>query len=273
MPALECVPQGVADPTIRTQMPSESENERLIAEPDGPTLAPDRAASPHAAAWFSSGKPDPGAAARARCRTGHAPGRGPALPRECREPGRRAARPPGRTERGEGQAGGDQGHPAAGSSRRRCARTWGVCGGDSAVEGPSVRLQIRFVTSPRGNYHMTELLAALCAAARELGHDAELVGPEFPRWRRETTYVVIPHQYYECEPMNWPSREQRARTIALCVENPFTQWFEKVHALAPQFPGMLPSTRPAWRSCGGAESQSSISSWAIHRTGTAGRTG
>jgi hypothetical protein len=96
-------------------------------------------------------------------------------------------------------------------------------------------VKLRFVTSPRGNYHMTELLAALCASARDGGHDAELDSSEFQPLEPDTAYVVIPHEHYETEPASWPSGEQRARTIALCVENPFTQWFEKVSSLAPQF--------------------------------------
>jgi hypothetical protein len=82
---------------------------------------------------------------------------------------------------------------------------------------------------------MTELLAALCASARDGGHDAELDSSEFQPLEPDTAYVVIPHEHYETEPASWPSGEQRARTIALCVENPFTQWFEKVSSLAPQF--------------------------------------
>ena len=47
---------------------------------------------------------------------------------------------------------------------------------------------------------------------------------------------MIPHEHCVCEPPSaWPSLEQRQRTIALCVENPPSPWFEKVCELAPRF--------------------------------------
>jgi hypothetical protein len=101
-------------------------------------------------------------------------------------------------------------------------------------------VKLRFVTSPRGNYHMTELLAGLCAAATDCGHDARLESSVFPELQRDTVYVVVPHEHYACEPASaWPSTEQLERTIALCVENPFTPWFDIVCELAPQFPAVL----------------------------------
>jgi hypothetical protein len=101
-------------------------------------------------------------------------------------------------------------------------------------------VKLRFITSPRGNYHMTELLAGLCAAAADCGHDARLESSVFPELQRDTVYVVVPHEHYVCEPAAaWPSTEQLERTIALCVENPFTPWFDLVCELAPQFPQVL----------------------------------
>jgi len=97
-------------------------------------------------------------------------------------------------------------------------------------------VKLRFVTTARGNYHMTELLAALCAAAGDAGHDAQLESG-FPPLKDDIAYVLIPHEYYGCEPASeWPSTEQRARTIALCVENPPTRWFHAACELAPHFP-------------------------------------
>lgn len=105
-------------------------------------------------------------------------------------------------------------------------------------------LQIRFVTSPRGNYHMTEILSALCETVREEGVEATLESSRFPDPSPATVYVVIPHEHRACEPADaWPSREQRLRTIALCVENPHTSWFEAVCALAWQFPGLVAINR------------------------------
>lgn len=108
----------------------------------------------------------------------------------------------------------------------------------------SEALKLRFVASPRGNYHMTELLAGICAAAADAGYDAQLESSVFPPPDDRTAYFVIPHEHYVCEPPNaWPSLEQRERTIALCVENPTSPWFEKVCELAPRFPRMLAINR------------------------------
>jgi Glycosyl transferase family 2/Glycosyl transferases group 1 len=105
-------------------------------------------------------------------------------------------------------------------------------------------LKVRFVSSPRGNYHMTELLAGLCAVARDAGLDAELVISTFPPLQADTVYVVIPHEYYACETATaWPSPDQRARTIALCTENPGASWFEDFCEVAPRFPQILAINR------------------------------
>lgn len=91
---------------------------------------------------------------------------------------------------------------------------------------------------------MTELLGGLCAAARDVGHDAELERGTFPPPSSDTAYVTIPHEYYACEPAaSWPSPAQRERTIALCVENPGTTWFNTVLSLAPLFPMLLAINR------------------------------
>lgn len=105
-------------------------------------------------------------------------------------------------------------------------------------------MKLRFVTSPRGNYHMTELLAGLCAAARDAGLDAGLADSQFPPLEPGLVYVVIPHEHYACEPASsGPSPEQRERTIALCVENPSTPWFETVCELAPRYARLLAINR------------------------------
>lgn len=105
-------------------------------------------------------------------------------------------------------------------------------------------MRISFVCSPRGNYHMTELLEGLCAATRDAGHDATLDYSRFPPSNGDTAYVFIPHEHHGCEPSGaWPSPEQRLRTIPLCVENPYSPWFETVSELAPQFPTTLAINR------------------------------
>lgn len=105
-------------------------------------------------------------------------------------------------------------------------------------------MKLRFVTAEHGNYHMTELLAGICASVRDAGHDAELHRSGFPELDAETVYVLIPHEFYACEPPEvWPSTEQRDRTIVLFVENPPTQWFDRACGLAPHFAKVLAINR------------------------------
>jgi hypothetical protein len=47
---------------------------------------------------------------------------------------------------------------------------------------------------------------------------------------------VIPHEFDAWGSRNgFPDRRQRARTIALCTENPGTEWFEATYRLVPEF--------------------------------------
>jgi hypothetical protein len=105
-------------------------------------------------------------------------------------------------------------------------------------------VKLRFIITRGGNYHMAELLAGLCATARETGLDAGLEHSVFPRADDDTVCVFIPHEHAGLHGYNpWPSAEQRARTIPLCVENPHTSWFGDVARLAPQFPLTLAINR------------------------------
>jgi len=80
-----------------------------------------------------------------------------------------------------------------------------------------------FVTTRRGSYFMTELLSAISAACAAAGHTVELVLDAFPRLDEDAVYVVIPHEFHAWgDPQGFPDASQRARTIALCTENPGT---------------------------------------------------
>jgi hypothetical protein len=93
-----------------------------------------------------------------------------------------------------------------------------------------------FVSTSRGSYFMTELLAALAAATEAAGHSAELVLDEFPPPADDLRYVVVPHEFEAWGLSNGaPDAEQRARTIALCTENPGTEWFEATYRLVAEF--------------------------------------
>jgi hypothetical protein len=93
-----------------------------------------------------------------------------------------------------------------------------------------------FVSTRRGSYFMTELLAAISTATTAAGHTAELVFDEFPQREGEVVYVVIPHEFHAWgSPMGFPDARQRARTIALSTENPGTEWFEATYRLVGEF--------------------------------------
>lgn len=93
-----------------------------------------------------------------------------------------------------------------------------------------------FVSTSPGSYFMTELLAAIASAAGEAGHTVEFVYDAFPPLGDERVYVVIPHEFRaHGDPAGFPDAGQRARTIALCTENPGTPWFEETYGLAGEF--------------------------------------
>jgi hypothetical protein len=93
-----------------------------------------------------------------------------------------------------------------------------------------------FVSTSRGSHFMTELLNAVAAATTAVGHEVEFAFDEFPALREECVYVVIPHEFQAWgSSSGFPDPEQRARTIALCTENPGTSWFEQTYELVPQF--------------------------------------
>ena len=49
-------------------------------------------------------------------------------------------------------------------------------------------------------------------------------------------YVVVPHEFQAWgSPKGSPTRDQRARTIALCTENPGTEWFEQTYEIVAEF--------------------------------------
>jgi hypothetical protein len=97
-------------------------------------------------------------------------------------------------------------------------------------------MRICFVSTSRGSYFMTELLAALAAATEAAGHDVELVFDKFPRPIDGRVYVVVPHEFEAWGLRSGsPDAEQRARTIALCTENPGTEWFEATSRLVSSF--------------------------------------
>jgi hypothetical protein len=93
-----------------------------------------------------------------------------------------------------------------------------------------------FVSTTRGSYFMTELLGALAWATAATGHEVELVLDAFPPLAEDLVYVVVPHEFEAwASPAGAPGAAQRARTIALCTENPGTEWFEATYRLVASF--------------------------------------
>jgi len=101
-----------------------------------------------------------------------------------------------------------------------------------------------FVSTRRGSHFMTELLAAIATACADAGHSVELVFDAFPPLRDECTYVAIPHEFHaHGDPAGFPDAHQRARTIALCTENPGTPWFDATLDLVTEFPAAVSINR------------------------------
>jgi hypothetical protein len=97
-------------------------------------------------------------------------------------------------------------------------------------------MQFYFVSTRRGSQFMTELLSAVSTATAEAGHPTHLALDRFPPLDEDCVYVVIPHEFRAWgDPDGLPDASQRARTIALCTENPGTQWFEETFELLSQF--------------------------------------
>ncbi len=101
-----------------------------------------------------------------------------------------------------------------------------------------------FVSTSRGSPFMTELLSAVSAATASAGHTVDFAFDEFPPLEDRDVYVVIPHEFRAWgNPRGFPDPGQRARTIALCTENPGTEWFEATHQLVPQFAAAMSINR------------------------------
>ena len=84
-----------------------------------------------------------------------------------------------------------------------------------------------FVTASAGNRFMTELLEAVASEAKALGASVRSVSDRFPDPEPGMAYVYVPHEYAALVSQeHMPSTIQRARSIALCTEQPGTPWFD-----------------------------------------------
>jgi hypothetical protein len=102
------------------------------------------------------------------------------------------------------------------------------------------------VGTRHGNAFMNEILEAVAFEARQLGVEAETSTGGFSE-EPDAVHVVIPHEYFAVtHPSRHPSADQLRRTIAFCVEQPGTTWFETSAHYARQAGGVV-DTNPLGR--------------------------
>jgi hypothetical protein len=102
------------------------------------------------------------------------------------------------------------------------------------------------VGTRQGNAFMNEILEAVAFEARQLGVEAEM-NPHGFSDEADAVHVVIPHEYFAVtHPSRHPRPEQLRRTIALCVEQPGTPWFE-TSARYARLAGGVVDTNPLGR--------------------------
>ena len=140
---------------------------------------------------------------------------------------------------------------------------------------PKVVTTLHFVSAPGGSTFMHELLGVIAGEVRDLGPEAGVdevtvsQGP-FPPGD-EAVYVVEPHEFFLKTPAaDQPTRDQLARTIAICVEHPGTASFQQTVDTAGQVAAWMESTttRPSRSTSSVCRRNGSISATA--RNGTSG---
>ncbi len=106
-----------------------------------------------------------------------------------------------------------------------------------------------FIETTAGNAFMNELLRALAAAAARAGINVAFHADGYPEYVEGDAYVAIPHELFECARRAWTGahREQLAATVAVCVEQPGTQWFELTARYAAELGGAVAIHRTACR--------------------------
>ncbi|QFZ16105.1 glycosyltransferase family protein [Saccharothrix syringae] len=96
------------------------------------------------------------------------------------------------------------------------------------------------VSAAGGSAFMEELFEVVADAVRRAGGRARTAVGRFPEPADDTAYVVVPHEYFYVTPVaDRPSAEQRARTVAFCVEHPGTMTFERTAGLLGSLAGAV----------------------------------
>lgn len=90
-----------------------------------------------------------------------------------------------------------------------------------------------FVSASRQNVFFAELLDALADALSAHGLQVERAVDHFPILRERLVYVFVPHELMPLMMADaHPSELQLRRSIAICTEQPGTQWFEQTAQIA-----------------------------------------
>jgi len=93
--------------------------------------------------------------------------------------------------------------------------------------------RVCIVSASGQNVFFEELLAALDGAMTRAGIETEHAVDHFPRLRDGLAYLFVPHEYLPLTmPEAHPSSGQLQRSVALCTEQPGTNWFEDAAAVA-----------------------------------------
>jgi hypothetical protein len=98
---------------------------------------------------------------------------------------------------------------------------------------PTSGFRVCVVSASGQNVFFAELLEALGDALEQQGLQVERWIDRFPPWSNDAVYLFVPHEYVPfVEKAAHPGPLQLSRTVALCTEQPGTQWFEESAAIA-----------------------------------------
>ena len=90
-----------------------------------------------------------------------------------------------------------------------------------------------FVSASRQNVFFGELLDALADALAQVGVPVEHAVDHFPPLRKDLVYAFVPHELLPLIMADaHPSDAQLRRSVAICTEQPGTQWFDQTLAIA-----------------------------------------
>lgn len=100
--------------------------------------------------------------------------------------------------------------------------------------------RICFVSASGQNVFFAEILEAFASALRERGFTVEESVDCFPALDEDLIYLYVPHEYHPLvEELAHPTTAQLRRTVAVCTEQPGTQWFDTSCGIAAQAGGVV----------------------------------